>query len=129
MYNNESSLGAGIVSSGVPRSSLFVTTKFSTLSPGQSVKSALQASLSKLKLDYVDLLLIHTPTGFKDEKPGRLKELWTECEQVKKEGLAKSVGVSNFRVQELEEIMSDGGLIPAVNQVTPSLKHRILPVY
>lgn len=123
MYGNEASLGSGILASGIPRSSLFLTTKFHTLSPGQTVRQSLQSSLSKLQTDYVDLFLIHTPTGFKDENPGRLKELWRECEEVRREGLARSVGVSNFRREELEEVMEGGGLVPAVNQVDLSFVH------
>lgn len=127
MYANEETLGAGIVSSGVPRSQLYITTKFNKLAPGQSLKSLLQDQLKKLKVDYVDLYLIHTPAVFKKE--GELKKLWTEAEELKKEGLTRSIGVSNFRIKDLEVILADGGAVPAINQVNvptflPSLSLR-----
>jgi diketogulonate reductase-like aldo/keto reductase len=60
----------------------------------------------------VDLYLIHTPL----EYTGQLKEVWADMQEVQKAGLAKSIGVSNFGVKHLEEILSMGGVIPAVNQ-------------
>lgn len=129
MYGNEASLGSGILSSGVPRSQLYITTKFHKLEPGQTVRESLKASLERLQVEYVDLFLMHTPMGWgsredsegKSESEGKsgLKEVWRECEEVKREGLARSVGVSNFRERELEEVMQGRGIVPAVNQVCP----------
>ncbi|KAI0032211.1 NADP-dependent oxidoreductase domain-containing protein [Vararia minispora EC-137] len=113
MYSNENSLGAGVVSSGKSRTELFVTTKLLQLGPGQSVRDTLVKSLQELKTDYVNLFLVHTPTNF----VGRLKETWKEMEAVKAEGLAKSIGVSNFRQKELEVILGNATIIPAVNQI------------
>ena len=115
MYKNEDTLGQGIKASGKPRSMLFVTTKLNLLSGGQTVKDSLLESLQKLGLAYVDLFLIHDPTPH--QKEGRLKEIWTQMEQVKGEGLAKSIGVSNFKVSDLEEILPSAKIIPSVNQV------------
>lgn len=115
VYANEDSLGAGIVASGVPRSQLYITTKFNELAPGQTLKSLLQDQLKKLKVDYVDLYLIHTPVVFKKE--GELKKLWTEAEELKKEGLTRSIGVSNFRIKDIEAITAGGGTVPAINQI------------
>jgi len=114
-YQNEHSLGEGIWVSGTPRSSLFLTTKLHLLSGDQTVKDALTESLKKLGFTYVDLFLIHDPTPHQRE--GRLKEIWTQMEQVKDEGLAKSIGVSNFKVSDLEEILPGAKIIPSVNQV------------
>ena len=115
MYKNEDTLGEGIKASGKPRSMLFVTTKLHLLSGDQTVKDSLLESLKKLGLAYVDLFLIHDPTPH--QKEGRLKEIWTQMEQVKDEGLARSIGVSNFRVSDLEEILPGAKIIPSVNQV------------
>ena len=85
VYNNEDSLGQGIVASGKPRSELYITTKLGPLKAGETVREALQTSLKKLGLDYVDLYLIHTPKNHE----GRLKEVWKEMEGVKNDGLTR----------------------------------------
>jgi len=114
MYNNEDTLGTGIKAAGKPRSELFVTTKLANLAPGQTVKESLKASLNKLGLDYVDLFLIHDPTPA--TKEGKLAQWWEGMEEVHREGLAKSIGVSNFRVEDLKIILDSGKIVPAVNQ-------------
>ncbi|KZT09532.1 Aldo/keto reductase [Laetiporus sulphureus 93-53] len=112
-YGNEDSLGAAIAASDKPRSSLFVTTKLGKILPGQTVRDTVLTSLKKLRLDYVDLFLIHSPKNHE----GELSSVWKQVEQVQKEGLAKSIGVSNFRVQDFEEILGDASVVPAVNQI------------
>ncbi|KAH9935036.1 NADP-dependent oxidoreductase domain-containing protein [Fomitopsis serialis] len=92
-------LGAGIVSSGKPRSSLYITTKLN--------------SLKKLQTEYVDLFLVHFPNNHETPLP----EIWAQFEEIQKEGLAKSIGVSNFRVKDFEEILPTAKVIPAVNQI------------
>jgi diketogulonate reductase-like aldo/keto reductase len=120
VYGNEQSLGAGIKASGKPRSELFVTTKLKPGSEGQviDVKASLKESLTKLGLDYVDLFLIHSPAPA--NKEGKLQDLWKQLEGVKAEGLAKSIGVSNFRVEDLQTVLETAEVIPAVNQVSIS---------
>lgn len=115
MYKNEESLGEGIRSSGKPRSELFITTKLHLLNPGQKVRETLVESLGKLGLDYVDLFLIHDPTA--NQKVATLAEIWSQFEALKAEGLAKSIGVSNFKVEDLNAILPGAKIIPAVNQV------------
>lgn len=113
-YGNEASVGRAIKLSGKPRSELYITTKLGKLQqPGETVRSALLASLKKLNLDYVDSYLVHNPA----HHPGRLQQIWKEMEEVKREGLAKSIGVSNFYVEHLEEVLSIATIIPAVNQI------------
>ena len=124
MYNNEETLGAGIKASGKPRSELFITTKFDTLLPGQTVKERLSISLAKLGLDYVDLYLIHCPAQPKRENS--LTQWWEGMEEVKRAGLARSIGVSNFKVEDLEVILKTAKVIPAVNQVGPSYSMSFL---
>jgi diketogulonate reductase-like aldo/keto reductase len=112
MYGNEDSVGRGIAASGVPRERLFVTTKLNKLGWGKTVKGSLQDSLKKLKMDYVDLFLIHMPVDHSD-----LKKTWREMEEVKAEGLARNIGVSNFQPKHLEVILPEAKVIPAINQV------------
>jgi len=116
MYNNEDSLGQGIKASNKPRSELFIVTKLKPGLEGQTVKQTLEESLQKLGLDHVDLFLIHSPTP-ENQEEGRLKELWKQMEGVHKDGLAKSIGVSNFRVEDLKEILDGAEIVPAVNQI------------
>ncbi|PPR02060.1 hypothetical protein CVT24_011159 [Panaeolus cyanescens] len=116
IYRNEDTLGAGIKASGKPRSELFITTKLSpNLPAGVSVRDSLVDSLAKLGIDFVDLFLIHSPVPAANE--GRLADLWRQMEEVKREGLAKSIGVSNFRVQDLKLILETGTIVPAANQI------------
>ncbi|KAL0946691.1 hypothetical protein HGRIS_012878 [Hohenbuehelia grisea] len=115
VYENEETLGEGIKASGKPRSELFITTKLNKLAPGETVKQSLQASLQKLGVDYVDLFLIHFFVPW--AKEGRIKEVWKGMEEVKKEGLAKSIGVSNFRIEDIKEVLDGASIVPAVNQL------------
>lgn len=128
MYANEDSLGDGIKASGKPRSELFVTTKLDTpLPPGETVKDSLEKSLKKLQLDYVDLFLIHCPVPSADE--GKLPDLWRQMEEVQAAGLTKSIGVSNFRVEDLQTILQSGKVVPAVNQVCIYCRHILYLVH
>ena len=120
LYNNEETMGAGIKASGKPRSELFVVTKLKDVQPGQTVKESLQISLAKLGLNYVDLFLIHSPG--QGRKEGTLSQLWEGMEEVKRDGLAKSIGVSNFKVEDLKVILETAKVVPAVNQVGASCK-------
>lgn len=119
MYNNEDTLGAGIRASNKPRSELFVTTKLNgkALTPGQTIKESLKESLAKLGLDYVDLFLIHDPTPATKEGNSKLADWWKQMEDVHMDGLAKAIGVSNFRVEDLNVVLETGKVIPAANQV------------
>ncbi|KAH8989171.1 Aldo/keto reductase [Lactarius hatsudake] len=121
IYRNEESLGAGIAAAGKPREQLFVTTKLNKPAEGKTVRETLVESLAKLQLEYVDLFLIHIPLHFPE--PGRLKEVWKEMEALKKEGLARSVGVSNFRTPQLREILDGAEFPPSVNQMDANHDH------
>lgn len=113
MYRNEDSVGEGIQQAGVPRSELYVTTKLASVPAGQTVKDTLKESLRKLKLDYVDLFLIHNPQEHKD-----LKATWKALEELKAEGLTKSIGLSNFQPQHIKQVLEVATVPPAVNQVS-----------
>ncbi|KAL0570812.1 hypothetical protein V5O48_011148 [Marasmius crinis-equi] len=116
-YGNEDSLGEGIREAGVPRSELFVTTKLleSIDFEKETPKTKLLDSLKKLGLEYVDLYLIHSPHAARQK--GKLQEWWKNMEEIKKEGLAKSIGVSNFGVDDLKEVLEVATIVPSVNQV------------
>ncbi|KAH9019802.1 NADP-dependent oxidoreductase domain-containing protein [Lactarius hengduanensis] len=79
-----------------------------------AVRDTLVESPAKLQLGYVDLFLVHTPLHFPE--PGLLKAVWKVMEALKKEGLARSVGVSNFRTPQLREILDGAEFPPSVNQ-------------
>jgi diketogulonate reductase-like aldo/keto reductase len=113
VYANEDTMGNGIVASGKPRSELFITTKLGKLQPGATPKSALQESLRQLKVDSVDLYLVHQAS----DHVGKLKEIWKGMEEAQKAGLTKSIGVSNFTADHLKIILEVAIIPPAVNQV------------
>jgi diketogulonate reductase-like aldo/keto reductase len=112
IYKNEVGVGKGIQQSGVPREELFITTKVWNEDQGhESALRAFEQSLSKLGLDYLDLYLIHWPG--KD----KYKETWRALEQLYREGKVRAIGVSNFQIHHLTELMKDSDVVPAVNQV------------
>lgn len=114
VYQNEAGVGAGIRSSGVPREDIFVTTKLWNGDQGaENVRPAFEASLERLGLDYVDLYLIHWPMP----KKGLFVETWKELEKLLDEGLVRSIGVSNFTAEHLQELANHSSLVPVVNQV------------
>jgi diketogulonate reductase-like aldo/keto reductase len=112
IYGNEKGVGEAIRESGIPREQLFVTTKL--WNDDQGYDSALKAcreSLERLGLDYLDLYLIHWPATPKRH------DAWRAFEKLQQDGIVRSVGVSNYTVEHLEELMERSELIPAVNQV------------
>jgi diketogulonate reductase-like aldo/keto reductase len=109
VYGNEESVGAAIRASGIPRAEVFVTTKLWN-SDQRDPERALDKSLSKLKMDYVDLYLIHYPV------PQR-RQSWRRLEGLRPSGKSRSIGVSNFTIRHLTELLADEGTVPAVNQV------------
>ena len=111
-YGNEESVGKAIRDSGIARQEIFVTTKLWNSDHGNP-EQALQKSLGKLKLDYVDLYLIHYPV------PERLRS-WRILEALQARGKARSIGVSNFTIRHLTELIADSEVVPAVNQVEVS---------
>ncbi|KAJ7510050.1 NADP-dependent oxidoreductase domain-containing protein [Mycena galericulata] len=121
IYNNEDSLGAGIKAAGKPRSELYIVTKLKPGLGGAQVKPSLVESLQKLGVDYVDLFLVHSPRPNKAPAPGDkpidLVELWQAMEAVQAEGLAKSIGVSNFGLEDLKTIVPGAKVVPSVNQI------------
>lgn len=112
VYKNEENVGRGITSCGIPRNELFITTKvWNTAQRLGDIQGAFERSLDRLKLDYVDLYLIHWPV------PGCYLSTWKVLEEIQKSGRALSIGVSNFEIRHLEELEANSGIIPAVNQI------------
>ncbi|KAF2092909.1 2,5-diketo-D-gluconate reductase-like protein A [Rhizodiscina lignyota] len=122
VYKTEPELGLGIKESGVPRDQLYVVTKVNQNIA--DIHSAIRASLKKLQLDYVDLYLIHQPF-FAEGSEAKLQEAWAAMEQVKADGLAKSIGVSNYYQSDLEATLATAKVVPAINQIEfhPYLQH------
>jgi 2,5-diketo-D-gluconate reductase A len=114
IYRNEEGVGAAIASSGLPREDLFVTTKVWNSEQGyESTLAAISESLEKLGLDAVDLYLIHWPL------PGGelILDTWRALEEIKGEGRSRSIGVSNFRVKDLERLFAAAEQPPTINQI------------
>ncbi|WP_282937345.1 aldo/keto reductase [Paenibacillus sp. RC67] len=116
IYENEKSVGQGIheaiVENDIKREDLFVTSKVWNADLGyESTLAAYETSLNKLGLDYLDLYLIHWPVK------GKYKEAWRALETLYKAGRVKAIGVSNFHIDHLEDLMKDAEVKPAVNQV------------
>jgi diketogulonate reductase-like aldo/keto reductase len=107
-YGNEESVGQGLRESGVPRDEVFVTTKFH---PGDRdpVEEAAR-SLERLGIDHLDLYIVHWPEG----GPSRA---WPEMERARELGYARSIGISNYSVAEVEALLSGASVPPVVNQV------------
>jgi 2,5-diketo-D-gluconate reductase A len=112
IYENESGTGSGIAQKSVPREELFITTKLWN-SEHRDAPRAFLDSLDRLKLDYLDLYLIHWPKP----RQNAYAEAWKALVKLKAEGLVKSVGVSNFTVPHLKRIIDETGVVPSVNQI------------
>ncbi|MGM0216011.1 aldo/keto reductase [Enterococcus sp. AZ109] len=110
-YANEEAVGSAIKKSGIPREELFITTKLWVQDQGyDNAKKAVETSLEKLGLDYLDLYLIHQPFG---DYYGS----WRAMEDLYKEGKLKAIGVSNFEVDRLVDLILNNEITPAVNQI------------
>ncbi|KAJ3575352.1 hypothetical protein NP233_g1167 [Leucocoprinus birnbaumii] len=110
-YRNEKSVGTAIRESGLSRADIYVATKYSGLV--SDVRKSLEISLNDLGLEYVDLFLIHSPSVAE----GRLESVWRAFEEVREAGLARSIGVSNFTITQLKELLKFAHVKPVVNQV------------
>lgn len=112
IYGNEAGVGEALKKTDVPRSEIFLTTKVWNNNQGyKRTLMAFENSLRLLQTDYVDLYLIHWPVA------GKFKETWRALETLYKSGKVKAIGVSNFQVHHLEELMVDAEITPMVNQV------------
>jgi 2,5-diketo-D-gluconate reductase A len=114
LYDNEAEVGAAIRKSGVAREDIFVTSKIWNDRHGYAeAKEAIQESLDRLNIDYVDMMLIHWPCPKQD----KFVETWRAFEEVLETGLVRGIGVSNFNQPHLEKLLASSNITPAINQV------------
>ena len=111
MYRNQDQIGRAIADSGLDRAGLFVTTK---LPPGNAgrVSATIAESLKALRTDYVDLWLVHWPPRGRNLVP-----LWRDFHAVRDEGLTRTIGVSNYSVRQIDDLIEATAEGPAVNQI------------
>jgi 2,5-diketo-D-gluconate reductase A len=113
-YRNEAGVGAALAATGLDRGEVFVTTKLWNSEQGyDSTLAAFDESLERLGLDQVDLYLIHWPMPTED----RYLDTWRAFERIQDEGRARSIGVSNFRIEDLERLRDEAERMPTVNQI------------
>lgn len=125
-YKNEEGVGKSVRALAIPREELFITTKiWNTAQRIGDIEDSFNRSLERLGLDYVDLYLIHWPV------PGCFCDTWKAMEKLQSSGKIKSIGVSNFTIQDLELLKTVSDIIPAVNQVEfhPLFNHPELLSY
>ncbi|RHX88567.1 aldo/keto reductase [Leptospira stimsonii] len=112
IYSNEEDVGKAIRESGIPRKEIFITTKLWNADQGtEKTRKALEQSLEKLGIDQVDLYLIHFPVT------SRRLDSWKELEKAYHDKLCNAIGVSNFMIPHLTELLNESTITPAVNQV------------
>lgn len=112
VYGNETGVGEAIKESGIPRGEIFITTKLWNADQGyESALRAFESSMRKLGLEYLDLYLIHWPVR------GKYISSWKALEKLYKDGYVRAIGVSNFHVHHLKDILNDCEVRPMVDQV------------
>lgn len=117
-YQNEEAVGKAIKNSGVSREDLFITTKLWIEDTGfDKTKAAVEKSLKKLQLDYLDLYLIHQPYG-------NVHESWRAMEEMYKEGKIRAIGISNFHPDRVMDLMAFNEVVPAINQIETHPFHQ-----
>lgn len=137
-YGNERGVGEGVRTSGVARDELFVSTKLAAeIKDHDAAIAAIDESLAKLDIGYIDLMLIHSPQPWDDFRGGDYAEgnlqAWRALEEAHQAGKIRAIGVSNFLEPDLENILQHGTVAPHANQVlahagnTPKGADRLLP--
>ncbi|WP_328352567.1 aldo/keto reductase [Mycobacterium sp. NBC_00419] len=116
MYQNEKGVGQGVRDAGIDRSEVYITSKLNNgFHKPDDARRAFDATIEALGFDYVDLFLIHWPLPTLYD--GDFVSTWKALEEFKSEGLARSIGVSNFQIHHLEQLARDTETVPAVNQI------------
>lgn len=124
-YKNEIGIGEGIKACGIDRKELFITTKISDkIKTYEGAKEAIEISLQNLGLEYMDLCLIHAPRPYKEmiEPTGKTYNeenlaVWKAMEEAYKEGKIRALGVSNFSKEDIDNLLQNATIKPAVNQI------------
>ncbi len=128
IYKNEEGVGKAIKDSGIPREELFITSKLWNADQAyDDALQALQTSLDKLGLEYLDLYLIHWPVP----EQNKYKEAWKAMEKLYKDGKIRAIGVSNFNEHHIEDLLKEAEVVPMVNQVEyhPHLQQESLHAF
>jgi 2,5-diketo-D-gluconate reductase A len=113
-YRNEAGVGAAIAAAGLGRDEVFVTTKLWNSAQGyDSTLAACEMSLQRLDMDHFDLYLIHWPVPSEE----RYLDTWRAFERIQADGRSRSIGVSNFRIEDLERLKAEAEKLPTVNQI------------
>lgn len=122
-YGNEAGVGEGVRASGLPRDSVFITTKLAAESKSHDdARARIDASLAALQMDHIDLMLIHSPqpwSAFRQQEryfEGNL-EAWRALEEAVEAGKIRAIGVSNFEAVDLDNLFAHGRIRPQVNQI------------
>ena len=114
IYKNENGVGTALKNTSIKREEIFLATKVWNTDQGyDATLRAMDSSLSKLKTDYLDLYMIHWPAPKQD----KYLPSWKALMRLNKEGLAKSIGVCNFNQEQIERLINEAGVVPAVNQI------------
>lgn len=132
-YGNEMGVGEGIRKCGVAREKIFVTSKVAAEHKTyQSAANSIDETLSKMKFDYIDMMIIHSPQPWKEvnQSENRYfkenKEVWKALEDAVKAGKVRTIGVSNFLQEDIENILQDCKIRPAVNQILSHISNTPL---
>lgn len=113
-YGNEVEVGAAVRNSGLPREEIFVTTKIWKDDHGYDrAFAAIDESLARLNIEYIDMLLIHWPSPALN----KFVDTWAAFQKAQEAGKVRGIGVSNFQPAHLEQLLAAGGMIPAINQI------------
>ncbi|RGC69758.1 putative oxidoreductase [Micromonospora sp. MW-13] len=116
MYGNEAEVGQAVRASGLSRGEVFVTSKLNNgFHRPDDARRAFDSTLAALRMDYLDLFLIHWPLPTRYD--GDFVSTWKVLEEFQRDGRARSVGVSNFQVPHLERLAAEADVVPAVNQI------------
>lgn len=131
-YGNEVGVGRGIRMCGIPREELFVTSKIAAEAKSyDSAAKAIEESLEKMELDYIDLMIIHSPQPWAQFRAdsrffSENKEVWRALEDAYRAGKVKAIGVSNFLKDDLQNILDDCAVKPMVNQILTHISNTPL---
>jgi diketogulonate reductase-like aldo/keto reductase len=121
-YGNEHGVGEGVRTSGVARDELFVSTKLAAeIKDHDAAVTSIEGSLQALGLDYIDLMLIHSPQPWNDFRGGDYadgnRQAWRALEEAHQTGKIRSIGVSNFLQEDLDSLLETAAVVPHVNQL------------
>lgn len=126
-YNNEELIGRAMKESGIPRSEFFITTKIANINQGyQSTLDSFEESLQKLDTTYVDLLLIHWPIAVDHHSDWKELDIqtWQAMEKLYTDKKVRAIGVSNFLIHHLDNLLNNTKIIPMVNQLEFHMKYQ-----